>query len=151
MVRGLASPDDLWNGVPVKLRQMWRQPDIIELAQMPLGRPALVKMRPAIVHRPPRHDILGKPAGGKNVDDASGLLNWRECETRTLVARNLQLFAVIVHVAADRVIRATPGPAPKRRVTIWRTASASACRTGTEELRPSSPLRPPFIDLKCTT
>ena len=54
--------------VGIALGQRRRQQDVVELAQMPLLRPARVVERPAVELRPPLDDVFAKAAGQQHVE-----------------------------------------------------------------------------------
>ena len=58
----LAGADDVGDCFGVLPRQRRREQDVVELAQMPLLRPARVVERPAVEFGPPLDDVLAEAA-----------------------------------------------------------------------------------------
>ena len=65
---GLAAAHDVGHRLCVAPRQRRRQQDIVELAQMPLLRPARVVERPAVEFGPPLDDVLAEAVGQQHVE-----------------------------------------------------------------------------------
>src|SRR5690606_17309044 len=65
---GLAAAYDVGDRLGVPLRQRRRQQDVIELAEMPLLRPARVVERPAVEFGAALDDVLAKTAGKQHVE-----------------------------------------------------------------------------------